>query len=174
VTRDVHAARPLSFRAVFVYLLHTLAATIGCMLAAGFAVTQSYPIVHLVAPSLSRVGFYSVLFSRFYPVQAVIGFIAGYANGKYFHHRSAMWVWIIPVVRLGLAMARWEGHSAMESHWSALLHYFFTGLCHLPLTSACGKRLSLVAPVFAAISYSVGAFSQLWVSEPGMKTRCST
>jgi hypothetical protein len=97
----------------------------------------------------------------YYPVQIALGLYFGVLLGHRLHHRSMIWVWILPLFLLFLAVVtnftlipEWtsvlERYGAGHSRWS---HYFGWG-CHP--SDHCLDQLEITMPFYVAVAYSVG------------------
>jgi hypothetical protein len=97
----------------------------------------------------------------YYPVQIALGLYFGVLLGRRFHHRSMVWVWILPLLILLLAV---DTNFALIPEWTSVLerfgpgqsrwsHYFGWG-CRP--SNHCLDQLDITMPFYVAVAYSIG------------------
>ena len=97
----------------------------------------------------------------FYPVQIVVGLYFGWLLGRRFHHRSMVWIWILPLAILIYSFATtpvlspWESLLSRPTTVQSRLSYYFGWGCQT--RARCLNQLVITMPFYASVAYSVGA-----------------
>jgi hypothetical protein len=129
----------------FGFLIHELLAVVVCLL-----VTLVIGLViGLMALRLSA-SLYALLFrSLFSPVYWGAALLIGFWFNKRMRHYSACWVWVMPILAVGLLLMRYSVPAA--EYYDQLL------TCH----DECLIAVFLTVPTLNCIAYSIGAWLAL-------------
>jgi len=101
--------------------------------------------------------------SPYYPVQIVVALLVGRFFGFYYRQRSALWVWVVPLVLLCARFAAFSPSevSVMDSAGADLSlrfsHFFGFGCGNRP----CHDEIVGTLPFYSAVAYSLGALAAL-------------
>jgi hypothetical protein len=159
--------RESRLKSVLVFIMHQF---IGTWSTAFVAYLLSASVLDLFGQfgwHLPMRNLYSILTENpYYPVQIVLGLYFGVLMGRRLHHRSMVWVWILPLMLLLLAVGtnftlipEWtsvlERSGAGQSRWS---HYFGWG-CRP--SDHCLDQLEITMPFYVATAYSIGGLLAL-------------
>ena len=82
----------------------------------------------------------------------IFGFLIGSAVYYIFHGRSATWAWVLPALVLAWSILSWP--SEADSVWNT----FFGTDCG---SSECLYQMTVTAPFYASVAYSLGASTAL-------------
>lgn len=93
-----------------------------------------------------------IFWAPIFPSEIILGFFAGLKVNKFLRSRSAEWAWVLPAVFLISDLPS----QVRDTGWNYTLSYLFAGKC-----ADCVEVAILVAPLYASIAYSVGAFVAL-------------
>ena len=164
-TNMAHTGRNVAY-----YILHTLVATVGCMLVTALILMQIYRLHHVFDGGVTRRDYATLLFSRGSPVQVAIATIAGYVVSTRYKHRCALWVWVPPLIFLTYNLWSWQPHSVFGgTQWMAAFEHFFGRGCLVPW---CFDQYLVTMPFLTAIAYALGtAVDRLGVLRFGNKHR---
>jgi hypothetical protein len=153
-------------KGVLVFVLHQLIGTWGVAVAAVPLAFISFGILHPLNPRLFVAHNAHVLLTElpYFPMQIVLGLWTGWAFSRRFHHRSMLWVWVLPFLILCYAVIAVPTlapdliiKSVIEQSagsQSPLSHYFGSGCS---VKNRCVDQLLITMPFYVSVSYSLGA-----------------
>jgi len=133
---------------VGLWLVNTLNATLGVMVAVGF-------INYSIRPFAGRGIFFYLTQGPFYPLPIVVGFLAGYFTYRWIRGSYCYWVWILPAVSMIVAMMYWK--ASKQATWIRTLDYFF--FRRLPFPEA-SLQLATTGIFLMSLTYSMAALAR--------------
>jgi hypothetical protein len=144
--------------------MHQFFGAWGVAVAATFLTDFMFTVVHLLGLPLSN-HYYGDLLTGlpFFPIQILLGLLAGWFVWKHFKHRVMLWVWVLPLLILCVAFV-WVSTltPGLTSIWleagvgqSRLSHYFGWG-CRAKYS--CYDQLEITMPFYVSLAYSLGAW----------------
>jgi hypothetical protein len=156
----------LQIRGVLVFAMHQLIGTLGVGMAVGPLAFVSFEILRPLNPRLFVSHNVHVLLTElpYFPMQIVLALWCGWSFSRRFHHRSMLWVWVLPFLILCYAVAAVPTLTPdlvftsvvmkASGNQSPLFHYFGSGCS---VENRCFDQLLVVMPFYASVSYSLGA-----------------
>ena len=140
--------RPLSqrLRWIGLWVLNTLNATVGVLVATGFI---NYSIRPVAGRAIERY----LMRMPYCPLAIGVAFVAGYFAFRRTQGSYSNWVWILPAIGTAAAIASWKG--ANQVSWMSASKYFVEPL---PYQEALRTQLPTASVLFASIAYSAGAW----------------
>src|SRR5580700_4530414 len=99
-----------------------------------------------------RFGYWVLTENPFYPVQIVVGLYFGWPLGRRFHHKSMVWIWILPLAILIYSFAAtpvlspWESLLSRPTTVQSRLSYYFGWGCQT--RARCLNQLVITMPFY--------------------------
>ncbi len=137
-------AWPLRAKWVALWLVNTLNATLGVLIAVGFTI---YSLGALVGRAVRL----QLMQGPYYPFPIFVAFLAGYFAYRRIRGSYCYWVWILPLVGLVAAMTAWK--TSNQASWLDALAYFF-GRLPYPENRF---QLGTTGILFISLTYSLAA-----------------
>ena len=135
------------------FLIHQLIGTLGVIMASAMS---WYTFLELLR--LGRIGLtgeaatFPLLGIPGFPFQAASGFVLGFTLARRLPARTAVLVWILPLL--------WFGFGALAVAPTSKLDYVVGGSCNA--NRGCFYQLSFTLPLIASIAYTTGAVVSRW------------
>jgi hypothetical protein len=141
-------------RAIASFAGHQLFSTIGIGALAPVALFSFVPALRVVGSTVSTSDMRAVLTQTpGFPVQFVIGLLAGFSVERLLKQEQVKWVWVLPLaVLLGALVLRSGGGPGLEVRFR---HFFGRG-CQPE--NHCFDQLAFTLPFYVSAAYSLGAF----------------
>lgn len=136
-----------STRTALIFLLHQLISTIGVIVFSGVSVFGLIGLLRMLVPTAPRASWILTEMPGF-PVQFLIGIGLGSVLGKSLRSRSAVWVWILPLVFLVFGLF-------IVSHPESSSFGHLIGTNCRP-SERCFDQLLFTLPFVAALGYAAG------------------
>ena len=90
----------------FTFILHQFIGMYGIPYTAPLVFSLGFKTLFLFGYSYPQRSFYSIVSERpYFPVQITLALILGWLLGRALHHRSMLWVWVLPLPILCYAVA---------------------------------------------------------------------
>jgi hypothetical protein len=139
---------------IAVFAAHQLFSMIGILALAPITLFSLVPALRLVGSTVTISDMRVVLTQTpGFPVQIVIGLLAGFSIERLLKQEQLKWVWVLPlVVLLGAFVLRSGGGPSFEVRFR---HFFGRG-CRPE--KHCFDQLDFTLPFYASVAYSLGAF----------------
>ena len=152
---------------IFVFVCHQAASTLAVIYAAGVGTLFLLALLRLLHSPLfvPRDAAWLLTELHYFPVQIGVGLYCGWWVSRELHHRSMLWVWILPLLMLCFAV--WHGpilasdagsvfdHPAASVY--SLRHYFGSGCS---VRERCLDQMMFTLPFYTSVAYSLGALIQ--------------
>jgi hypothetical protein len=141
-------------RAIASFVGHQLFSMIGISALAPITLFSLVPALRLFGSTVTISDMRVVLTQTpGFPVQIVIGLLAGFSIERLLKQEQLKWVWVLPlVVLLGAFVLRSGGGPSFEARFR---HFFGRG-CRPE--KHCFDQLGFTLPFYASVAYSLGAF----------------
>ncbi|HKM91428.1 MAG TPA: hypothetical protein VJX29_12510 [Candidatus Acidoferrales bacterium] len=146
---------------LLVFLFHQIIGTWGVIAVAPLLTALGFDLARTIGPAFPIGQLYWLLTGTpFFPVQVTIALILGWLLGWWLHHRSMLWIWVLPALILCLALIAVPTLTPeltpmrLQSGQPRLLHYFGWG-CQPE--NHCIDQIVVTLPFYASIAYSLGA-----------------
>jgi hypothetical protein len=151
-------------RSIFVFLAHQFVGTWGVPLLANLGLTSLVEELSNFFGWKSHLRFVRWLLTEnhFYPVQILVGLYFGWLLSRRLHHRSMLWIWVVPFVILFFVFAAtppltpWSSMLIRPHTIQSRLSFYFGNGCQVQ--SRCLDQLFVTMPFYASLAYSLGAF----------------
>ena len=154
----------------FVFVCHQAASTLAVIYTAGVGTLLILAVPKLLRFPVEREASWVLTEVHFFPVQIGVGLYCGWWISRELHHRSMLWVWVLPGLVLGYAVlhgpffagdtASVFDHSAAS--FSSLRHYFGSGCS---VRQRCLDQMMFTLPFYTSVAYALGALLQRKVSQ---------
>jgi hypothetical protein len=156
-----------SLKAIPLFIIHQVIGTCGVAVFAYFLGSSVFELFRLFDRHYSMRPLYWILTETpFFPVQIALGFCLGWWVGRRYHHRSMIWVWILPILVLCYALLDFPSlnlqYASVFSHSSGPLSHYFGWGCSPQ--DRCLDQLLITMPFYAAAAYSMGG----WLAFAGL------
>jgi hypothetical protein len=155
----------LQIKAILVFAMHQFMGTIGVAFTAATGIFCAFEILRPINPGLftSRNASWILTGLPWFPLQIGTALWVGWTLSRRFHHRSMLWVWVLPFAFLFYALLAIPTMtpSVVPPMFQAgvgqsrLSHYFGWG-CRPD--DRCTDQLGITMPFYASVFHSVGAF----------------
>jgi hypothetical protein len=150
-------------KSLLVFVFHQFVGTWGIGFLAAFGLFSLFDAVPNFASWKPPLRFVHWVLTEnpFYPVQIVTGLYFGWLLGRRFHHRSMLWIWILPLAILIYAFAAtptvspWASILIRPDTVQSRLSYYFGWGCQP--RARCLDQLLITMPFYASVAYSFGA-----------------
>ena len=144
--------------AVLVFLIHQVIATGIVFVTARFPLALAADLVWPIGVKIHQSAL--ILISPpYFPLQIIWALFLGWSLSGFLHHRSMLWVWVIPTVILCYVLIQFPARPvllpehARLSTSSGLSHFFGWGCRPKDL---CLDQLYITLPFYSSAAYSVG------------------
>jgi hypothetical protein len=156
----------LHIKDVLVFATHQLVGTWGVAIAAAPLTFVSFEILRPLNPRLFVSHNAHVLLTElaYFPMQMALALWSGWSFSRRFHHRSMLWVWVLPFLILCYVVAAvptltpdlifTSVLAKANRNQSPLFHYVGPG-CRIE--NRCLDQVLITMPFYASVSYSLGA-----------------
>jgi hypothetical protein len=151
--------RLLRAKWVGLWLVNTLNATLGVMVAVGF-------INYSIKPFAGRAIFFYLTQGPYYPLLIGVAFLAEYFTYRWIRGSYCYWVWILPAVSMMIAMAYWK--ASKQASWIETLGYFL--FRRLPYPEA-SLQLATTGIFLMSLTYSMAALARAAARRSGSPVR---
>jgi hypothetical protein len=161
---------------IFFFVFHQVVATGGVAISAFIGTVLAFGLLRPLSVGLfsSHHARWLLTDCHFFPVQIGLGLCCGWCISRDFHHRSMLWVWILPGLALcytvlhGPILAADPGsvfeHPAASIY--SLRHYFGSGCS---FSGRCLDQFLFTMPFYCSVAYSLGALFQRSTVQPSAK-----
>jgi len=139
---------------VLVFLIHQFIGTIGVLAAAPFLVGLGFDLSRLFGHPVSIRRLHWILTETpYFPTQVALAVLLGCLVGRYLRHKSALWIWVLPLLILVAAFVVRPTVTSLT--FASRLSHFFGWACRPE--ERCFDQLAFTLPLYSAVSYSIGA-----------------
>lgn len=154
---------PNRAKSILIFVLHQLVGTWGIAFIAAFGLSSLFDLVPNFGnwkPSMASVE-WVLTGNPFYPVQILAGLCIGWLLSRRLHHRSMLWIWILPLSILVYVLVAepaflpWTSMLARPGTIQSRLSYYFGWGCRPQ--ERCLDQLAITMPFYASVAYSLGA-----------------
>ncbi len=130
--------------------LHLSISIIGVLLLSNLATFFLFKCAHSFFPSITIQQLrWTLTGVHGFPVQAVVGLLAGFILARYMRRRVMIWIWLLPLIFLCAGIL--FGGKDYASWWS----YYFGSGCDV--RDRCFDQMLFTLPLVASVAYSLGA-----------------
>ena len=141
-------------RAIASFVGHQLFSTIGIGALAPIALFSLVPALRLFGSTVSISDMRAVLTQMpGFPVQIVIGLLAGFSAERSLKQEQLKWVWVLP---LAVLLCAFVLRSSGGRGFGVRFRHFFGKGCQPQ--NHCYDQLAFTCLFYASVSYSLGAF----------------
>jgi hypothetical protein len=150
-------------KSLLVFVFHQFVGTWGIAFLAAFGLFSLFDALPNVAnwkPTSHSVS-WVLMENPFYPVQIVAGLYFGWLLARLFHHRSMLWIWILPLAILIYAfistpsVSPWASILTRPNSVQSRFSYYFGWGCKPQVR--CLDQLMITMPFYVSVAYSLGA-----------------
>lgn len=135
--------------------MHQFIATLGVMIGTVFLAFQAVPSVPFVRVRINRGLHWILTETPYFPLQLSCAVILGYLIFRSrFQHSALLWVWVLPLLWIGLAFFWWVPDVTGITETSRMAHLFGWG-CQPKFH--CFDQLAFTLPFYSSLAYSSGA-----------------
>jgi hypothetical protein len=130
------------------FLMHQVVSTLGVVVLSAMSWYGTVELLKLGRVNVTAQVTTSVLLGTpGFPFQGASGFVLGFALARRLPAKSAVFVWILPLL--------WFGFGALAVAPTAELAYLIGGGCNV--NRGCFHQVSFTLPLIASVSYTLGA-----------------
>ncbi|MGB6974370.1 MAG: hypothetical protein WBD67_06780 [Terracidiphilus sp.] len=145
-------------RSCFAAIGHLLFATLGIAALANVLLFSLFKLLHALGTSVTIEELHWTLTGiHGFPIQALLGLLAGFVLVKYLRGEIMIWVWLFPFLLLCIAAV-----IKLNSYPSLWMHFFGNG-CNV--RDRCYDQVGLTMPAIASATYSLGAKLRLLLTK---------
>lgn len=153
----------LKAKGFLLFLMHQLIGTIGVGVGALLLTGLAFDLLRLLGRHYTMGYSHWILTGTpYFPVQIVLALFLGWLLSRRFHHRSMLWVWILPTGILCCAFAVLPTVTSLTLQFR-LSHFFGWG-CRPE--NRCFDQIGVTLPFYIAVAYSAGALLARRTSSP--------
>lgn len=143
-----------TIKRILVFLMHQVIATIGILVVTPLVTGLVFDCLRLFGLTYSLNYLHSLLTDApYFPLQIALALLLGWVLSRWLHHRSMLWVWLLPLAVLSLAFTALPTVASLPFQ-SRLSHFFGWG-CRPE--NRCFDQLAITLPFYIAVAYSAGA-----------------
>lgn len=143
---------------------HLLFATLGIAALANFVLFFLFKLLHGVGTPVTIAELrWTLTGIHGFPVQALLGLVAGFVLVRYMRGEIMIWVWLFPFSLLCIAAV-----VKINSYPSLWAHFFGNG-CNV--RDRCFDQVGLTMPVIASAAYSLGARLRLFLTKSAIHAK---
>jgi len=144
-----------------VFAMHQLIATFGVEIGAAILTFSSFSVLRPLNPRALTLHNASWILTElpYFPMQVLLGFWSGWWFARRCRWRSMLWVWVLPLLILCYALVAVptltpDAAPSVFATASPFSHYLGSGCS---LKDQCVDQLLVTMPLYASVSYSLGA-----------------
>ena len=150
---------------MLLFTFHQFVGTWGIAFLAAFGLFSLFDALPNFANSKPALRFVHWVLTEnpFYPFQIAVGLYLyfGWLLSRRFHHRSMLWIWVLPLALLSYAfiatpvLSPWASMLIRPDKFQSRLSFYFGWGCQP--RARCIDQLLITMPFYASVAYSLGA-----------------